>query len=173
MAHLLNPDHVAWKDWVSGESSRTVWFYRTMGERPRKTERWKQLAATLTNPDYRGNFDYRKTQEGHCSLQKLSAKFLTEKEASSRHLNSVLIRPGSQAVGRARGVRLKGHEPTDEELRQFELRRAKSTRVLPKLANKRESDETLAKEIAEELKRERAKRRQLESQLEALTYLSS
>ena len=172
MAHLLNPDHVAWSNWVSGEASRTTWFYRTLGDKGHKhSERWKQLADTMTNPDYRTNFDFQKTQLGHYSGRKLTQRYLGDKETFNRQVTSVLQRPGTQATMRvAKGVRLKGHEPTEEQLKEYELKKTKSVRALPKLGKRGDADEAIAHEIAEQLKRERAKRRQLESQLMALTY---
>lgn len=160
----MTADCTAWKDWVSGESSRAVWFYRSMSSRqPIRTSRWKQLASALTSPDYMTNYDYNRTKVvGACSKVKLASDYLSHMGQYRHRVDRVLTRTGSLAsIKPARGVRLKGQEPTDEELNQLLVRlKNRPTRQLQPLQH--------ARDMATQLKQERSKRRALEEQLAAL-----
>jgi len=149
---------------VSGESSRAVWFYRSMSSRqPVRSSRWKQLASTLTSPDYMTNFDYNRTKVvGSCSKFKLTSDYLTHMGQYKHRMEGVLVRSSSQVTTKpARGVRLKGQEPTDEELNQLLVKlKSRPTRRLQPLNH--------AKDMATQLRQEREKRKALEEQLATL-----
>jgi len=129
---------------------------------PQRSSRWKHLAGTLTSPDYMANYDYSRTKVmGASSKVKLASDYLTHLDQYKHRVEGVLTRTGSQVTTKpARGVRLKGQEPTDEELSQLLVKlQARPTRPLQPLH---------ARDMATQLKQERAKRRALEEQLAAL-----
>lgn len=160
----MTSDCTAWRDWVTGESSRAVWFYRSIGtSRPPRTTRWRHLASTLTSPDYLANYDYNRTKVVEATAKaRLSSDYLNHMDQYTRRVDGVLRRSGSQVSTRpARGVRLKGHEPTEEELNQLLIKlKSRSVRNLPRL--------NPVHDMATQLKQERAKRKALEEQLAAM-----
>lgn len=141
-----------------------MWFYRSMSSRqPVRSGRWKQLVSTLTSPDYMTNYDYNRTKVvGSCSKVKLASDYLSHRDQYQHRVEKVMTRTGSLAsIKPARGVRLKGQDPTDEELTQLLVRlKNRPTRQLQPLHRPRD--------MATQLKQERAKRRALEEQLAAL-----
>ena len=103
MAYLLTPEHVSWSHWVSGESTSAVRFYQKVGGygyTPASNPRWRQLAAALTNPNYRMNYDYQKTRSGQGVIPKhmMATDYFEAQQTFNTQLDTVMRRSASQVV---------------------------------------------------------------------------